>query len=74
MKRLLLMSLGALCLGGCVYPSPYGYSRYATTVTPIYPQTYHEHHYYVPIPAPPRYRYSERGEHRPHFQSHRRHW
>lgn len=74
MKRLLLISLGALCLGGCVHPSPYGYSRY-TTVTPVYPQThYDEHRYYAP--SPPRYRYSERGEehhHHRNFQQ-RRHW
>ncbi len=73
MKRLLLIISSALCLGGCVSPSPYGYSRYST-VTPIYPQTYHEHHYYVPEPSPPRYRYSERGEYRPYFQQRRRNW
>lgn len=71
MKRLLLISLSTLSLVGCVYPSPYGYSRYATTVTPVYPQTHYERHYYVP--APPRYRYSESREHhhRPHFQQRR---
>jgi hypothetical protein len=70
MKRLLLIISSALCLSGCVYPSPYGYSRYATTVTPVYPQTYYEHRYYAP--PPPRYRYSERDEHRPYFQQRRR--
>lgn len=72
MKRLLLISFGALCLGGCVYPSPYGYSRYST-VTPVYSRTYYEHRHYEP--SPPRYRYSEGSEHHhhPHFQQ-RRHW
>lgn len=70
MKRLLLISLSVLSLGGCVYPSLYGYSRYSTTVTPVYPRTHYEHHYYEP--APLRYRYSERSEHhRPHFQQRR---
>ena len=74
MKRLLLISLSVLCLGGCVYPSPYGYSRYTTTVTPVYPRTYYEHRYSVPA-QPRSYRYYEhehRGHH-PHFRQHR-HW
>lgn len=42
-------------LTGCVYQRPYGYSRYATTVTtPAYPSHYQEQHYYY-TPAPPRY-------------------
>ncbi|MDD5228888.1 MAG: hypothetical protein PHN45_00955 [Methylococcales bacterium] len=69
MKRLLLISISALFLDGCVYPSPYGYSRY-TTITPVYPRTYYEHRYYT---SPPRYHYYERNDRRPYFQQ-RHHW
>jgi hypothetical protein len=72
MKRLLLISIGALCLTGCVYPSPYGYSRY-TTVTPIYRQSPHySRDYYVP--RPPRFHYDQHEGHRPHFRDSHRHW
>jgi hypothetical protein len=65
MKRLLLISFSALCLSGCIYTNPYGYSRY-NTVTPIY----HPQPYYVPVPPPPRYRYFERSEHRSYSRPH----
>lgn len=75
MKTVLLVSLSALFLSGCIYthPSPYS-SRYTVvTPTPVYPRHHSTPRYYTPAPAP-RFRYYEE---RPHFHSHqrsRRYW